>query len=477
MEDNRPVDFLANKPPRTPRQRSKKRPVFFILLIVILTFLGMQAITSFFSDSASNNPNDYDPVTLEPKAPEGLLKRLGHFVFSSDVKLEGEKNDRINVLLLGMGGVGHDGPFLTDTIMIVSIEPSTGKIAMISIPRDLGVEIPGHNWNKINHANAFGEADKTNWGAALSTEVVEKTFDIDINYYVRVDFAAFKEIIDEIGGINVNVDRSFTDEEFPADDHEFQSLTFFAGEQIMSGDMALKFARSRHGNNGEGSDFARARRQQKVILALKEKMLSFSTLANPIRINNVVKSLDRHITTNMEFADIIAMVKLVRGLNTENIITLVLDTAVDGFLENSYTEDGAFVLLPKAGEFDEINDVIESIFTQEDITKKDDTPKQATPNFSPANIEIQNATWRAGLAARTRAILGGQSLTISSIGNSEERPLTKSGIYSLNSPATDVLQALKEEMGIPIKQVLPEGVQPATTTDILIILGEDYNEN
>ena len=117
-----------------------------------------------------------------------------------------------------------------------------------------------------------------------------------------------------MGGIKVDVERSFTDPLYPAPNNEYQTLTFDAGVQTMNGATALTFARSRHGNNGEGSDFARARRQQKIMLALKQKLLSFGTLANPVRINNVIDSLERHMTTNLEFSEIVSFMKLAREL-------------------------------------------------------------------------------------------------------------------------------------------------------------------
>lgn len=457
-------------------KRSNKRSIFFIAIAVLaLLFVG-KLVFSAFQPDASNNPTDYDPVTLEPKAPENILKRLGNFVFQRDVVLAGEKNDRINILLMGMGGAGHDGPYLTDTIIIASVRPSTGEVAMISIPRDLGVRIPGHGWYKINHASAFGEAERQSWGGAFATEVVEKTFDLDIHYYVRVDFKAFEEIIDEMGGVKVDIDRTFTDTEFPDVNNGYQELTFHQGLEAMQGERALQYARSRHGNNGEGSDFARARRQQKVILAMKEKALSFETLANPVRINNIIGTLDTHITTNMDFSDIIALLKIAREVNTDNISTLVLDSSPNGFLVNGSSPTGAFILSPVTGNFESINETIEEIFSYEPAKVVNDTPKQETPAFTPAGIEIQNGTWQAGLAARTKAQLETINFSIATLGNTSERPQAKSAIVKLSDePLTDVLQGLGAELNIPIKSSLPEGVTPGTGSDIIVILGEDFS--
>lgn len=471
----RRVNFVGEGPPLKPLPppRSPKRSLFFIVLII---FIGGCVGYTALPGERSNNPDAYDPVTLEPVQPESLFGKIKQFVFRKDVELAGEKDDRINILLLGMGGLGHDGPFLTDTIMIGSIKPSTGEIAMISIPRDLGVEIPGYGWRKINSANAYGEADKADWGGAFATEVIEETFDLDIQYYVRIDFQAFEEIVDEVGGITVNVERSFTDPLYPAPNNEYQTISFTAGTQTMDGERALQYARSRHGSNGEGSDFARAARQQKVILALKEKVLSFGTLANPVRIFNIVEALENHLTTNMEFADMIAMIKLARELNTDNIVRLVLDTSVEGYLENSVGENGAFLLQPKSGTFEEINLLIEHIFDQEALVI-DDTPVQTQPTYSDAVVEIQNGTWRAGLAARAERKLEDAGIDVETIGNTEERPQAESAIVTISDHGPiDVLTGLSDELRIPIKESLPDGITPTSTTDIIVILGENFDE-
>jgi len=480
-----------------PEQAKKPLPLFFILLIILILFIGGCITKTIFEKDASNNPEDYLSESLEPKKPEGILKRFSHFVFNKDVELEGEKDDRVNILLLGMGGPGHDGPYLTDTIIIASIKPSTNQIALISIPRDLGVEIPGYGHQKINHANAYGENDKPGWGGAIATEVIEKTFDINIQYYARIDFKAFKEIIDEVGGVTVNVEKSFSDTEFPATNNQYKSLSFKKGIQEMNGSTALNYARSRHGNNGEGSDFARSVRQQKILLALKEKLLSAGTLLNPIKINAIIKSLDRHLTTNMEFSDIIALAKLGKQLDTNNITRLTIDSGENGFLKNGYTAGGAFILSPVTGNFDSIKIEIKNIFdekisydeetnqppkiTTEKIQKEiieDDTPKQTPPPAYEPKIEILNGTWKAGLASRTKNILIEKRLNITNIGNTLERPLEKGGIYVISEKTTnDIPNILKEILNIPIKKTPPSGYTLRSDTDIVVILGEDFQEN
>jgi hypothetical protein len=169
---------------------------------------------------------------------------------------------------------------------------------------------------------------------------------------------------------------------------------------------------------------------------------------------------------------------LARDLDTKNIITVVLDTSPNGYLVNGTGANGAFILSPKSGNFAEINTLIASVFSNEEQTIANDTPLQETNDlgFDDIRVEIQNGTWRAGLAARIRDQLQKEKFSISAIGNTDERPQLASGIYNINQ-AIDVgaLDTLKETLRIPIKET-PSDLITASSTDILIILGEDFQE-
>lgn len=470
------INFVEQNTEEPKGKNTIRRLGIFLFIGVLLATTGF-IIYSRTKTAPSIEAGDYDPVTLEPKKPEGLFKKISYFMFKKgNETLEGQRDDRVNVLLLGMGGPGHDGPFLSDTIIIASLKPSTKQIALISVPRDLGVKIPGYGITKANHANAYGENQKQDWGGAYAAEIIADTFDIEIPYYLRIDFKAFEEIIDEVDGVTVNVERSFTDALYPAAGDEYQTLYFKSGVQSMNGSTALKFARSRHGNNGEGSDFARAKRQQKILLALKEKLLSFGTLANPVRIKRVMDALERHVTTNMEFPEILSFVKLAREFNTNDIVSLVIDNSEHGFLSEMISTEGAYLLEPKSGSFKEIHDAITHIFEKE-YTAVDTTPPQKEPERSDANVEIKNATWRAGLAARVRKRLSDKNFIVSSIGNAQEKPVAKSGIYRVTKKEVqDVLLGLQEELKIPIIERLPDTITPTSSTDILVLLGDDFPE-
>ncbi|PLX26990.1 hypothetical protein C0583_05365 [Candidatus Parcubacteria bacterium] len=242
-------EVVINKKPKY-RKRKKALKIGWTLSI----FLGIV----FIAFSSQVLVSKQSSTSWFAKLP--IIKQIKQLAESADRNLKGEDMDRINILLLGMGGLGHDGGYLTDTIMITSIEPSTGKVAMISIPRDLAVPIENYGWQKINHINAYAEMEEADSGGLAVSQAISDLLDIPIDYYVRADFSGFINIVDKLGGIDVMVENTLDDysypimgeEENPDWDARFKHLHVEAGEQHMNGMEALEFARSRHGINGEG---------------------------------------------------------------------------------------------------------------------------------------------------------------------------------------------------------------------------------
>ena len=150
-----------------------------------------------------------------------LFSAIKHLVSSGDRDLEGEEEDRVNFLLLGIGGEGHDGPQLTDTIIFTSFRPSDGAVAMMSLPRDMTVPIPNYGYRKVNHANAYGEMDNPGSGPELASQVIGDVLDEEINYYLRIDFKGFEEFVDAIGGVDVYIENGFTDSNYPIEGKEY----------------------------------------------------------------------------------------------------------------------------------------------------------------------------------------------------------------------------------------------------------------
>ncbi len=494
MPIQEPINLLEpqNLELNEPKPKRKKLFWLFFIIIGILFIVGCNVYRNYSLAQWPDQATNYDLQTLQPKNI-GVLQTVRNFIFHSENVLDGQQDDRINVLLLGIGGAGHDGPYLSDTNIILSIKPSTKEVAMISIPRDLGVNIDTHGIRKINSADAFGEAQAVNSGGEYARQIFIKTFGINIPYYARVDFTAFQEIIDEVDGVTVNVPRSFIDYEFPGPNFSYRTISFDAGVQAMKGQQALDFARSRHGNNGEGSDFARSRRQQLMISALKEKLLSAGTYTNPVRVQSILQSLSNHITTNLDFGQMMYLANLAKDAD-KNIKMLVLDNSETGFLKSYIADSGAYILAPKTGNFGDINLAIQNVFDNNQTKIAQNLSTENKSIFPTGKIQILNGTWRAGLAAKYQQEFQEKGFSTLPAANSPKRPIDTTTIYTLNTKiSNDIIIALQKEITAKVETGLPEWLKNGSTNvnssteqtnpnlkynteaDILIILGSDLN--
>lgn len=404
-------------------KKRKRRTTYIIAAIVVgLIFSGRVIMSS--QDSIEWIPDN------------SFLGRITHLVTSGDKELKGENNDRINVLLLGMGGKGHDGAYLTDTIMVVSIKPSTKQVAVISLPRDLSGPVDGSSsWQKINHVNAYAEMEKENSGGPATAQALSTLLQTPIDYYVRVDFNGFVGIIDKLGGVEVNVENTFDDYTYPIQGEEdnpdyyarFEHLHIDAGKQKMNGSLALKYARSRHSVGIEGSDFARARRQQIILAAVKDKLLSRQTLLNPVMLGKLITEFNNNVSTNLKTWEMLRLWDLSKNIAPENIISKVLNDAPNNYLVASIGDSGAFILTPKTGNFTEIRNMIQNIFYTETI----ENPIQVSPLGKGAKVAIMNGTWINGLATNTRTDLEKYDYDVVKVGNAPTRDYQNSIIYDL----------------------------------------------
>ncbi|QQG41952.1 MAG: LCP family protein [Candidatus Woesebacteria bacterium] len=272
------------------------------------------------------------------------------FLFPDIAQVRSDSN-RTNFLILGIGGKDHTGGDLTDTIMLVSVNLKGQGVDVVSIPRDLWIpEIRA----KINSAYHYGGTD-------LAKSSVEKVTGIKIQYSAIVDFSAFKDIVDALGGIQVDVETGFSDKLYPIAGREndtcsgdrtlacrYETVTFVPGLQLMNGDTALKFVRSRHAEGPEGTDQAREARQQKVIDAIKNKLLTpqiYLSLNMDKAIFNVLRN---SVETDVD--DKTAAIIARKVFDSRNSINKYL--IPDGFLINppiTSSYDKQYVLIPKEG--------------------------------------------------------------------------------------------------------------------------------
>jgi len=402
------------------RNRRKIITYIIALVIIVVIFSGRIIISS-------QNEMSWFPGS-------GLLNKIKHFIPSTDKLLKGENTDRINILLLGMGGENHDGGYLTDTVMLSSFKPSTTEVAMFSLPRDLTIPVNGV-WQKINSINAYAEAKVAESGGEVTSQAVTELLDTPVNYYIRVDFDGFINIINEVGGIDVNVENTFDDYTYPIRGREdnpdyysrYEHLHFDQGWQKMDGVTALKYARSRHALGPEGSDFARAKRQQIILEAVKEKLLSKQTLLNPVIVAKLISELNKNISTNLNAWEVIKLWNLFKDTDRSKIINKVFSDAPDGLLVAGRGNEGAYILIPRDGNFSEIKGVVKNVFTV------NENKLEIIPAIKDdASIIINNGTWIAGLAGKTSTGLEKYDFKIIKTENAVNRNYTESVVYDLS---------------------------------------------
>lgn len=382
--------------------------------------------------------------------------------FLGDVKpsqLQGEGDGRINILLLGYGGRDHPGGLLTDTIMVASIDPVNKKMALLSIPRDLYVKIPGDGYSKINYAHAYGEEyQKDNGGGpAVSKEVVSEILDLPIHYYISADFSGFEKFIDELGGVDVNVETDLYDPYYPAANMiDYDPFEISAGLQHLDGENALKYARSRETT----SDFDRARRQQQVMVAAKDKALSLGVLANPAKITELIQIIGDHVNTDMQTWEMERLATLLKDVDTTNIVTKVLDNSASGLLDSDVI-DGGYYLVPSAGigDYSQIQKLAHSIFTDPYIQKEG------------AKIEILNGTGVAGKAQEVSDTLTSYGYNVIGVDSNSET-IDKTTIYDCsNGQKPYTIKYLTDRF---TAQTNSSCVNANYGADIILVVGKDY---
>ncbi len=482
---SRPSHLTANSEKKTLKTKTR---LFFIWtikrLLTLLIFLTVSI--AFFSTQI--------PISGQSSTPWfkriSIVSPIKHLVESANKKLKGEERDRINILLLGMGGKKHSGGYLTDTIILASIKPSTKKIALLSIPRDLVVPIEGYGWQKINHINAYAEVKNKGSGGLAVSQAIGDILNIPIDYYARLDFEGFIKIIDIIGGIKVYVDNTLDDYRYPimgredAEPYEsrFEHLHIEKGWQTMDGELALKYVRSRHALGPEGSDFARARRQQKVLEAVKNKVLSFKMLLKPMAIKKSLQALHDHVSTNLQIWEMLRLWEITKDIDRKHIINKVLDTSPNGLLVNDVGEDGAYILRPRSGDFAEIQYLVKNIFSDAPLNTKKEIVTESV------KVEIKNGTWVNGLASQAALDLEKYGFEVLRVSNCSRRNFSQSVIYDLTyGEKLNSLKILKNKMqakvsfGIPgwLAEEIKKEVGGRTNVqqpDFILILGENAAE-
>ena len=312
-----------------------------LLAVIAGATLAYKRIDDFMTATTGHHINPIGEVVqaVEP-APDTIAYKLKH-------------GQRVNVLLLGMGGYENDAPYLTDSIMAVSIDPTSNRVMMASIPRDLTVHMnlqsnPNRIWvQKINAAFEVPYTDiiccvasqytGANGGGYAAEHEVGKVTGLTFDRYIAIDFVAFRDMVDALGGVDVCLSTRLDDLEYPNYDNGFMPIHFNAGCQHLSGEKALEIARSRHALQSEqSSDFGRAKRQQDIMQAIKKKATTVNGFA---KAPALLSALQKNIKTDMTISDMKAVYDWGKNLPDSSIMRIAI-TAPSGAAPGNLLEYG-----------------------------------------------------------------------------------------------------------------------------------------
>lgn len=389
-------------------------------------------------------------------------------------KLRGEGDGRINVLLLGRGGEGHDGADLTDTIVLVSIDPIAKEAGLVSIPRDLYVKVPGEGSMKINSVFSTGKSsvlnknrnpndqikkDAENAGFNLLEDTVEETLGIPVHYHAMVDFTGFKQAIDTVGGIDLNVPTSVY-EPMLIDGRPY-TLNVKAGMKHFDGHEALAYARSRH--TSARGDFDRSERQRLIIAATKDKVFSLGTFSNPAKISQLLDNFGSHVQTNFSIQDLNRLYEITKQIDSSKIVSIGLADPPNDFVTTDNI-GGLSVVVPKAGvgNYKDIQHYIRN-------TLKDSFIKKENPS-----IVLLNGTSRSGIAKEKAEELKSYGYNVISVENAPSLNYSKTVLVDLrNGEKKYTKRYLELRLKTLATGSLPDNsIQPGYA-DFVIILGGD----
>jgi LCP family protein required for cell wall assembly len=344
---------------------------------------------------------------INPDSPENATSVIGavqSLLIHPAINLKGYESGRINILLLGVAGEKKPGSFLTDTIMIASINTRTNQVALFSIPRDLYVKIADTKLQtKINSVYQYGlEGHQDSGNADTIEKTIKNITGLEMDYYAVLNFDGFQKIINAIGGINVMNERDIFDPRYPGPNYSYETFELKKGFQHLDGEVALKYARERH-NDPEG-DFGRAKRQQQILQATKNKIFSTNTLLNVMTLNNLFDALGETIRTDIQPEEIGSFMELAKKLDTQNINNMVVDAwNKDSLLKVAHVPFGnvqAFVLIPRVGNYSEVQELAQNIFDLNKIKRK----KEEIANEA-ATLAILNQSGDPDLTTKIKKLL------------------------------------------------------------------------
>jgi LCP family protein required for cell wall assembly len=382
--------------------------------------------------------------------------------------------DRVTILLMGLDyrdWSSGEGPPRTDSMMLATLDPVSLSAGMMSIPRDLWVEIPGYGHGRINTAYFLGERDRLpGGGPALAVETVENFLGVPIPYYVQIDFNAFVRFIDELGGVEINVPEEIRVDPIAWEPGESNTVLLEPGPQVLNGDVTLAYARAR---KTEGGDFDRAKRQQQVAIAIRDRILSLEMIPTLVaKAPNLYAELSSGIRTNLSLDQMLSLGMTAIKVDRENIRKGVIAPPNMVTLERViYGGEEADVLKPVP---DQIRILRDEIFTAEgalgpSIEVADTSEASELEN---ARLAVLNGTGEEGLAGRMAEQFTALGFNVVEIANADswDYPTSRIVDYTGNPYTTKYIADL---LDLSQGQILFQ-TDPDAELDLAFVVGYDW---
>lgn len=461
-------------PKKSRRIFSVKRVTLGLLLLLFLTGAAYGGFFAYKLYAIGKK------VSADAPHQPSFLQTIKSLATDNPINLKSADPDRINILLLGIGGKENPAPNLTDTIMVMSIDRKTNRVAMLSIPRDLYAKVPDMNYaSKINTIYQLELNDQTKNQDEKMQPLLATVKDItalDIDYYVVLNFSGFRQAIDDIGGVNITSDRDLYDPRYPGPNYSYETFSLSKGFHHLDGATALQYARERH-NDPQG-DFGRALRQQQIMQAAKNKIFSAATLFNPLALDNLLDTLGANVVTNISPDEIGSFLELSKKLDTQNITNVVLDAwNKDSLLQIVHVPvaDSSYsALVPRVGNYSETRELAQNVFDLDALKRK-----RAEIADENAGVALINQSGNSLITARIQKLLSEnldyKNVTVLNIPGKTTADV--STVYDLtngtkpfttNELVTKLPAAISYDSSIPYPTS-----QGSKQFDIVVVLGKD----
>jgi len=443
----------------------------------------------------------------QPEAPSLIVPAQGSSTVveaasgSTEAPVPGPQiQGRVNILLLGIDKRPDEVYARTDTMILVTLDPNTNQAGMLSVPRDLWVSIPGYDEDRVNKAHFLGDQyGYPGGGPALAMKTVQYNLGVPVHAFVKVDFDGFRNIVDTLGGIELDVPETIDDPTYPDNNYGYDPFYIEAGQHTLDGYDALRYARTRA---TPGSDFSRAERQQQVLLAIRDKGLQLNMLP---KIPELWSSMSSTVETSLSLVDILELAKLASAVDTGNIQSAVIGPSMT--IDYTVPDTGARVLLPRR---EKIRTLIDEMFVESEpaapveaqVAAEAEAPAQVDAEAEStvqaqqraeeiqqqaerqqeikqfltqedARLVVQNGTATPNLASQTALYLKQQGFNIFQHGTADNSTYEHTVIVVYNENKTFTLDVLKAIFNVD-EENIRRSPNLKSDLDFRVIIGSDY---